>query len=84
MPILSSFYGIDIKMYFRRDEHDPPHVHAYYSGKAASINIYTGKVIAGMLPPKALSLVREWILINQDELIHTWECQEFRKIKPLE
>lgn len=84
MPTLSSFYGIDIRMYFRRDEHEPPHIHAIYSGKSASVDIYTGKVIAGTLPPKALALVREWILLHQDELIHTWECQEFKKIKPLE
>jgi hypothetical protein len=30
MPVISRFYGIVIKMYFRKKEHNPPHVHALY------------------------------------------------------
>ena len=30
MPAVSYFYGIYIKMYFRKKEHNPPHFHAIY------------------------------------------------------
>lgn len=30
MPVISKFYGIVIKMYFRQKEHNPPHIHAFY------------------------------------------------------
>jgi hypothetical protein len=32
MPVISSFYGIDIKIYFR--DHFPPHFHAYTESTA--------------------------------------------------
>ena len=30
MPVISRFNSIVIKMYFRKKEHNPPHVHALY------------------------------------------------------
>lgn len=84
MPILSRFYGIVIRMYFQQAEHEPPHVHALYGEHAAAIEIRTGEVMNGYLPPKALSLVREWICNNEDELLQMWETQEFRPLSPLE
>lgn len=35
MPVVSEFYGIRIKMYFKSVEHNPPHVHAFYGGDVA-------------------------------------------------
>jgi hypothetical protein len=37
MPLISSFYGILIKMYF--GDHVPPHFHAEYGEFAAQISI---------------------------------------------
>lgn len=28
MPVISRFYGIVIKMFFKPKEHDPAHIHA--------------------------------------------------------
>ena len=84
MPILSRFYGIVIRMYFQRAEHNPPHIHALYGDDVAEIAIRTGEIIEGSLPPKALTMVREWIELNQKDLLHMWETQEFKKISPLE
>ncbi len=40
MPIISKFYGIIIRMYFKNNEqHKFPHIHAYYNG--GEINAYT-------------------------------------------
>ena len=57
MPVISRFYGIIIRMYFQQSEHNPPHIHAIYGENMAAINIYSGEVLEGELPPKALAMV---------------------------
>lgn len=84
MPVLSRFYGIIIRMYFLQKEHNPPHIHAIYNEDMAAIDFITGDVLEGYLPPKALSLVREWISVHRDELKEVWETQNFKNIAPLE
>ncbi len=84
MPVLSKFYGIIIRMYFQQAEHNPPHIHALYGDDMAEVDIRTGEIIEGSLPPKALAMVREWIEINRKDLLHMWETQEFKKLSPLE
>ncbi len=84
MPVLSRFYGIVIRMYFQQAEHNPPHIHALYGDDVAAVDILTGDILEGHLPPKALSLVREWTEIHKDELLHMWETQEFISLSPLE
>jgi hypothetical protein len=59
MPVLSRFYGIIIRMYFQQAEHNPLHIHALYGDDMAAIDIQTGEVLEGHLPPKALAMVRE-------------------------
>jgi hypothetical protein len=84
MPVLSRFYGIVIRMYFQQAEHNPPHIHALYGDEMAAIEIQTGNVLEGYLPPKALAMVQEWVGIYRDDLLRIWETQEFRKLSPLE
>ena len=88
MPVLSRFYGIIIRMYFIQAEHNPPHVHAIYGDDVAEVEGIkigdTGEILDGHLPPKALSMVREWIEINKEDLLSIWETQEFRSLNPLE
>lgn len=84
MPVLARFYGIVIRMYFLQKEHNPPHIHAIYNEDMAAVDFVTGTVLEGYLPPKALSMVREWIAIHRKELKEIWETQEFKSITPLE
>ena len=84
MPVLSRFYGIIIRMFFQQAEHNPPHIHALYGEDMAAIDIQTGEVLEGHLPPKALAMVREWSAIHKDDLLHMWETQEFKSLSPLE
>ena len=84
MPVLSRFYGIIIRMYFQQAEHNPPHIHALYGEDMAAVDIQTGDVLEGHLPPKALAMVREWSAIHKDDLLHMWETQEFKSLSPLE
>jgi hypothetical protein len=71
MPTIAVFYGTMIRMYWR--DHAPPHLHALYQGFEALIAIETGKVIGGQLPPNALRIVQEWVLLRQSELIENWQ-----------
>ena len=71
-------------MYFQQAEHNPPHIHAIYCDDMAEINIQTGEVLEGYLPPKALSMVREWVEIHKIDLLYMWETQEFKSLSPLE
>ncbi len=50
----------------------------------AAIDIHTGEVMEGHLPPKALAMVREWTAIHQNDLLRIWETQEFESLSPLE
>ena len=84
MPVLARFYGIIIRMYFLQKEHNPQHIHAIYGEDMAAIDLRNSEVIDGELPPKALSLVREWIGAYKDELLDIWETQDFKQLPPLE
>lgn len=70
-------------MYFLYSEHNPPHLHAIYGDDAAAIDIKTGKILDGKLPPKALALVNEWRELHLEELNNIWITQKFLKIEPL-
>lgn len=86
MPTISTFYGISISMWFK--DHNPPHFHAEYGGKKASIDIKNLKFLEGELPRRATVLVLDWAEIHQEELLKNWElCQKLQaphKIKGLE
>ena len=86
MPIISMFFGIIIRMYY--EEHSPPHIHAEYQGNKILLD-FMGNILRGDLHSRtALKLVREWIDINQTELLENWNLarsgKEINKINPLE
>ena len=83
MPVISRFYGIVIRMYFIQAEHNPPHIHAIYGEYIGAINIYTGELIEGDLPNRALKLVQEWLNVHRNEVLDMWNTQQFKKISPL-
>lgn len=85
MPIISRFFGIIIRMFY--DDHNPPHIHAEYSGKNAVFD-FKGNVLQGDLNSKtATKLVRDWIDLHQTELEEDWilavSGKEIKKIDPL-
>ena len=88
MPILSTFYGIVVRMYFFDDkQHHVPHVHAEYAGSQAVFGIASGEVLAGALPSGKSRLVQAWIEIHRDELEADWQLavngEAVFKIEPL-
>jgi len=85
MPVISRFYGIHIVMYF--NDHNPPHLHAMYSGIEARFN-FDGVCLEGRLSAHAARLVREWISMHSRELEENWQNASrgfpLKPITPLE
>lgn len=71
MPEISRFYGIII--YLISKDHNPPHIHADYSGEEGVFEIVSGEMVQGKLPVKVIKMVKKWIDIHQDELMADWE-----------
>ena len=84
MPVISRFYGIVIKMYLRKKEHNPPHIHAIYGECIGVFAICDGKMIEGDLPQKVRQLVREFIDHYRERLMQMWENQDFEMLPPIE
>jgi len=70
MPIIASFFGIYVRMYFA--DHGPPHVHVEYQGHEALVAINDGAVLEGKLPSRALAIVRQWCVDHRSELEQNW------------
>ena len=82
MPTISTFYGITIYMYI--NDHNPPHIHARYSGKDSKFNIQTGIPSNDSFPKNATRLVREFIELHKDELMSMWETKVITTIPGLD
>ncbi len=83
MPTISHFYGIVIVMFLRGKEHNPSHIHAIMQDEEASFRLVDGEVLEGDLPPKAKSMVKEFILYYQKDLEEMWETGIYRKLPPI-
>jgi hypothetical protein len=85
MPEICRFYGIVIRMFFV--DHPPPHFHAMYGEYEALISIEDSRIIAGVLPGRALSMVKEWVDLHRGELHDCWalasNAEPLMKIDPL-
>lgn len=72
MPTISMFFGIIVRMYCGKAEHNPPHIHVYYQDHKAKFDIDTGDISDGTLPPKQTRLVEAWIELHREELMADW------------
>lgn len=70
MPVISSFFGIYVRMYHA--DHAPPHIHVEYQGHEALVALGDGALIVGELPKRALALVQQWCLDHSAELAQNW------------
>lgn len=86
MPVLSTFFGILVKMF--HDDHNPPHFHVEYGEFHALVDIESGALLAGKLPKRAGQLVGEWRQLHVDELRRAWvdaqAGKQPRRIRPLD
>lgn len=86
MPIISTFFGIVIRMFYKK--HEPAHFHAEHQGQLAKCN-FDGKIIAGNIrSATARALIRRWAVSHRRELEANWDKmkagQAMDRIQPLE
>lgn len=82
MPVITRFYGILIKMYFK--EHGIAHFHAIYGEFNGVFDIEKLELIEGDLPQRALRIVKEWAEQYQSELLRMWKEKDLKKLPGLE
>ena len=73
MPTISMFYGILIRMFLGKKEHNPPHFHAYYQEYKGIFNINSCEMVEGNMPGKQIKLIIAWAELHKDELLADWE-----------
>ena len=67
------------------NDHEPPHFHAVYGEYRALIGVEPVRLLAGMLPRRAMSLVLEWTGLHQTDLQQNWErAREHRALHQIE
>lgn len=86
MPVISTFFGIVIRMFYR--EHGVAHFHAEYQGQQATFT-FDGGILAGDLESRtAQRLVGEWSLAHRAELDANWNRtkagEPLERIAPLD
>ena len=86
LPEISRFLGIAIALYY--NDHGPPHFHARYGDSEIRVAIEDGRILSGVFPRRAQSLVQEWLALHKDELRENWRLARQRKplkrVAPLE
>lgn len=87
MPVLSTFYGIIIRMYKEKSgKHKVPHLHAEYSGEEVVVAL-DGTVIEGSIPKNKMKLLEAWLEIHKEDLEANWTLlsngEQFFRIDPL-
>lgn len=70
MPRVAFFFGVSLYMYM--DDNSKPHCHASYGDYAGAFDLESGELVAGQMPPKQSKKIKDFILINYDDLLEKW------------
>ncbi len=70
MPLIAEFYGILIRMFY--NDHAPPHFHAVYGEHELVVGISPIRILDGHAPSRVRSMVLEWSVLHQTELLDDW------------
>ncbi|HLL47099.1 MAG TPA: DUF4160 domain-containing protein [Longimicrobiaceae bacterium] len=82
MPIISRFYGIIIRMFFR--DHAPAHFHAEYGEHELIVGLDPIAILNGEAPSRVRSMVLEWTALHQQELLENWRrCRQAEPPAPV-
>jgi len=86
VPIISVFFGIIVRMFYR--EHEPAHFHAEYQGQEAKFDL-DGKMIVGNIRSRtARRLIRQWAALHRRELAVNWKNMKagrpLERVEPLD
>jgi hypothetical protein len=74
-------------MYFvDANQHHTPHIHVESNGKTASVSL-DGRVLAGQIDKRKLTVLQAWMLLHEEELKAAWQsllnAEPFGTIEPL-
>ena len=86
VPIISTFFGIIIRMFYK--EHEPAHFHAEHQSQQGKFD-FSGKMMVGNIQSKtALDLIRQWATLHRAALELNWANMKagkpLDKVPPLE
>lgn len=82
MPRLAYFYGLTIAMNY--NDHAPPHFHVVYGEYEVLVGISPIIILRGSLPGRSQSMVFEWAVLHQEELMHNWMlAREHQRLQPI-
>ena len=70
MATLIVLFGIQIVIH--SNEHNPPHIHAFYGGSEALFYILNGEMYLGEIPYKQARIVKKFILTYKENLLDEW------------
>lgn len=87
MPVLSTFYGIIVRMYRESGgKHNLPHIHAEYSGQEIAVAL-DGTILEGDFPKGKMKLLEAWMEIHREELEANWTLisngEQVSRVDPL-
>ena len=86
MPVISTFFGTIIRMYYQ--EHEPPHFHAEHRGEQATFT-FDGQLLTGAIKSRAARReIEAWALLHRRELESNWTLMKsgrpLERIEPLQ
>ena len=86
MPIISTFFGIIVRMFYA--DHNPPHFHVEHQGEKATFD-FNGNLLSGEISSRtARDLIRKWAKRHKLELMINWKLQvqgkALNRIEPLD
>ncbi|MCE9544318.1 MAG: DUF4160 domain-containing protein [Planctomycetia bacterium] len=85
MPVISSFYGVIIRMFYQ--EHEPPHFHAEHGGDQATFSLGGELLLGRIRSRRARQQISEWAVRHRRELETNWQHMKaglpLERIEPL-
>ena len=70
MPTIFRCLNLRITMNPRGNEHNPPHVHAYYKEDLAIIEIKSGEIVKGYIPNDQYLIAKRFIRVGGETRSH--------------
>ena len=67
-------WGITFIIHTKEQGHNLPHLHAKYQNSEIVLEIPSGKVLQGTLPPSKAKKACEWVKDNERLLVENWNA----------
>ncbi len=69
---VGKIHGIKFEVRTKEGNHTIPHVHAEYDKYNVSIEIESGRILAGNLPHSQQKIASAWVVSNKEKLLGKW------------